>query len=78
MDAFSRPRMSRRKLLSRQGYYLAAMPHGDRVRVGAQEQEGGGVMPDREVTARYHSPGCHRPCGTRVSCGKAREDGTEG
>jgi len=45
MDAFSRPRMSRRKLLSRQGYYLAAMPHGDRVRAGAREHEGGGPCP---------------------------------
>jgi len=40
---------------------------------------GGGVMPDREATARYHSPGRYRPGGTTgpaVKPGKTtRKDG---
>jgi hypothetical protein len=76
MNAFSTPGTSRRKLLSRPGYFLAAMLHGDRVRAGAQE--GRRVMPGREATARCYSPGCDRPRGTTALAAKPGKTARKG
>jgi len=76
MNAVSMPGMSR-KLLSAQAAKAAA---GVREQAGLLPRRGGaGVMPDREATARHHSPGCYRPGGTTgpaVKPGKTtRKDG---